>query len=401
MRTTPIAQYTQAHQFEPLLPQKKLDALRERAASLIGASNALKQTLRPQPQALVHSLVREMNAHYSNAIEGEAASPGEIRDALRDDYSNDTNTARRQRLAVAHIAAEFALERRVAPSASALSAAVVQHAHESIYMRLPPEERRTTEGHCFVPGCLRDVRVLIGEHEPPPPEALATFLARFDQVYKKAPTAEDAIIYAAAAHQRMCWIHPFADGNGRACRMQTQFALDRLTSGLWSLSRGLARHQKAYFSRLAAADEGRRSDLDGRGNLSEAALSDWCNWFIDICEEEVACMARHFERTALGPRLEALVAARLAQSQSMTPEAAAVLLHLLIDGPVSRGSVQQLTGRDEQGASALLSCLALTGLISRSDNLDHAYMAIPVDALDVLLPGLYPAAPTSTCCGQP
>ena len=42
--------------------------------------------------------------------------------------------------------------------------------------------------------------------------------------------------------------------------------------GLWTISRGLARHRKKYFLNLEVADEPRQGDLDGRGNLSEKGL---------------------------------------------------------------------------------------------------------------------------------
>jgi hypothetical protein len=42
--------------------------------------------------------------------------------------------------------------------------------------------------------------------------------------------------------------------------------------GLWTVSRGFARNRDAYLAALAGADEHRRGDLDGRGNLSNQGL---------------------------------------------------------------------------------------------------------------------------------
>ena len=41
---------------------------------------------------------------------------------------------------------------------------------------------------------------------------------------------------------------------------------------IWSVARGLARRQQDYKKALQAADEPRRGDLDGRGNLTLSGL---------------------------------------------------------------------------------------------------------------------------------
>ncbi|MEX1115291.1 MAG: Fic family protein [Akkermansiaceae bacterium] len=95
--------------------------------------------------------------------------------------------------------------------------------------------------------------------------------------------ATDRLIVVAASHHRLAWIHPFGDGNGRVARLQSQAAMVRCgldSDGLWTLSRGLARAKPAYFQHLQAADQQRANDFDGRGNLSDAALSRFCRFFL-------------------------------------------------------------------------------------------------------------------------
>lgn len=93
----------------------------------------------------------------------------------------------------------------------------------------------------------------------------------------------------AAWHQRLAWIHPFRDGNGRVARLHTHLALGHvgLANGLWSPLRGFARSQETYYALLAAADEPRAGDLDGRGNLSERALCKWMAYVLGLCIEQV------------------------------------------------------------------------------------------------------------------
>ena len=100
------------------------------------------------------------------------------------------------------------------------------------------------------------------------------------------------LVAMAAAHQRLGWIHPFVDGNGRVMRLHTHTLLSALgyTGGLWSPLRGFARTVDRYYAYLAAADEPRRGDLDGRGNLSESALVGWIDYVLDVCLDQVAFM---------------------------------------------------------------------------------------------------------------
>jgi Uncharacterized conserved protein len=230
-----LAQYTQPHQFEPLLPQKRLDELRARTRALIGQSLRLAGGAHATTIASLRELVRAMNSYYSNRIEGQSTHPLNIARALRSDFSDRPDVARLQRLALAHIEAERELERRVDAGTPPLTADFLRQAHAAVYGRLPAEDR-VLEGEVVAPGALRGRAVAVGRHEPPPAEALPAFLARFDEAYARACPLEDMLFTIAAAHQRMAWVHPFLDGNGRVCRLQTHCALWPLSAGLWSVS---------------------------------------------------------------------------------------------------------------------------------------------------------------------
>ncbi len=392
MKSTSVAQYTQTHQFEPLLPQTGLDALRERSRAVMEQSLRLSGAVHPDTIASLRELVREMNSYYSNRIEGQSTHPHNIGRALRRDFSDKPDVARLQRVALAHIEAERALESAVEGGAIALSSAFIQQAHREIYSRLDESDRLTTEGEIIQPGQWRTRQVAVGRHEPPPPDALPTFLARFDQVYARPHLFEDQLIVAAAAHQRMAWIHPFIDGNGRACRLQTHCALWPLSGGLWSVSRGLARRRDEYYERLDAADAPRQGDLDGRGNLSEKELRRWCEWFVGICEDQVSFMTRMFHLDGMKTRIQALISFRAAHDKRIRPEAALPLYHLFLAGPTTRGEFQQMTGLGERTARTLLSNLIETGLVTSTGHVAPVRFAFPLDALQLLLPELYPEA---------
>lgn len=394
MSSIPIAAYTQPHQFEPPLPQFGLDELRARSRSIVERSLRLAGSAHPSTIASLRELVRAMNSYYSNRIEGQSTHPRNIERALRQDFSAKPDIARVQRLALAHIEAERALERRVEDGANPLTRALLQEAHAALYGRLPEEDRLSPDGRSIDPGGLRAEQVSVGRHEPPPPAALAVFLDRFDQVYGRGVSLEDLLYTAAAAHQRMAWIHPFVNGNGRACRLQTHCALLPLNRGLWSASRGLARQRESYYAYLDAADAPRQGDLDGRGNLSEKALREWCAWFIDLCDDQVGFMTRMLDLDSMKARIRALITFRAAEDKAIRPEAVVPLYHLFLAGPTPRGEFQQMTGLGERTARSLLSRLIETGLVASDGHTAPVRFAFPLDALQFLLPGLYPEAAT-------
>ncbi|HNC51543.1 MAG TPA: Fic family protein [Accumulibacter sp.] len=396
MAHAPIARYTQAHQFEPLLPQSGLEDLRRRSRDVVEQSYRLSSSAHGVTIASLRELLRAMNSYYSNRIEGQSTHPRNIERALRRDFSDKPDVARMQRLALAHIEAERELESRVQAGDVPLTAAFVRKAHAALYGRLAESDRVTANNRLIVPGGLRHQQVAVGRHEPPPPEALPTFLERYDQVYGCPVTLDDLFFTVAAAHQRMAWIHPFLDGNGRASRLQTHCALFCLSGGLWSVSRGLARQRDAYYAHLDAADGPRQGDLDGRGNLSEKMLREWCAWFIGLCEDQVSFMARMLNLDNMKTRIQALVIFRAAHDKKIRHEAIVPLYHLFLAGPTSRGEFQQMTGLGERTARSLLSRLIETGLVASDGHTAPVRFAFPLDALQFILPELYPEAATSS-----
>ncbi len=118
------------------------------------------------------------------------------------------------------------------------------------------------------------------------------------------------LVAMAASHQRLGWVHPFIDGNGRVMRLHSHMLLSALgyTGGLWSPLRGFARSVDRYYALLAAADEPRRGDLDGRGNLSEAALVEWIRYVLETCLDQVQFMRRMLGVDNIDQRIAACLA---------------------------------------------------------------------------------------------
>ena len=268
MLATMVTLYDSTHQFEPLMPSEAAQQpLLAQAHDLARAALQLTGITVP---AELRRLLRGMNSYYSNRIEGQHTRPFEIEQALRKDFSANRELAAKQRLAVAHIEAETAIEARYngAEGAQRLySVDAVTDLHHELFGRLPVDDLYTSGREVIVPGQLRQRDVSVGRHVAPAFAAVPALLQRWADVCGGTRRGEAALLALAAAHHRLSWVHPFIDGNGRVMRLHTHGMLAALgyTGGLWSPLRGFARSTDRYYALLAAADEPRRGDLDGRG----------------------------------------------------------------------------------------------------------------------------------------
>jgi len=389
--------YDSPAQFEPLIPSLIPASSIERAIDIARSSSQLSAAAHPSARAAVRELVRSMNSYYSNRIEGQGTHPLNIERALHQEFSDQPAVAYLQRVALAHIEAERLLENQVTAGESALSSGFLRAAHQALYARLNESDRTTDDGHVIVPGELRQEDVEVGRHIPPTAASVPRFLERMDQVYRSGDKPREwhvLLVTIACAHHRAAWVHPFRDGNGRAIRLQSHCALWKLSEGMWSPNRGLARSVDDYYARLHNADMPRRGDLDGRGNLTTAGLVEWIDFFLDICADQVHFMGRMLELDGMKRRIEALITFRSAHDKALRPEAILPLYHVFASGPVTRREFAQLTGLQERTARSLLSRLLATGLLQSDTPLGPVRFGLPLDALQFLLPELYPEAAT-------
>ena len=148
-----------------------------------------------------------------------------------------------------------------------------------------------------------------------------------------------------ASHHRLLWIHPFLDGNGRVARLFSHAFLRDLGIGnsLWSVSRGLARRATDYKRLLMEADALRKGDLDGRGNLSEKALVDFCKFFLEICIDQIDFMAKLLNLSSLLERVSDHVNLEI-QKGNLPKGSYALLKEALITGSFERGQAAEITG---------------------------------------------------------
>lgn len=382
--------YESPHQFEPLWPSdRQLADVQPCAERIVAASLRLTAAAHETTRGALRELVRSMNSYYSNRIEGQGTHPRNIERALVNDFSPRPDIARLQRIARAHIEAEKELEAN-SGGTPALRSAFLTAAHTALYSRLDENDRTSDEGEVVIPGQLRTQNVEVGRHVPPDAAALPRFLERLDTVYGQAQGWDRLLIATACLHHRAAWVHPFLDGNGRTTRLQSHCALWTLSGGLWSPSRGLARTVADYYGYLQGADSPRRGDLDGRGNLSAAGLLEWIKYFLGVCEDQVNYMTHMLALDQVKHRIEALVTFRAAHDKSMRPQAILPLYHTFAAGPLTRAEFSQMTGLGERTARSLLSKLLRERLLVSDTPLGPVRFGLPLDALQFLLPQLYP-----------
>lgn len=383
--------YAAPHQMEPLLPPGNDAGLEAQAQELALSAAQLEGAIHGQTREAVAALVREMNCYYSNLIEGHKTLPLDIERALHRDFSQVAEVEKLQRLAKAHIDAEIFVAQKVDNGASLTDPAFICKVHEVFCEGLPESLLRLEDGSMMVPGKLRQVEVQVGRHVPPAWKSLPAFLDRFAEGYGKIPAGMDAIAPIMAAHHRLAWIHPFPDGNGRVARLITGAMLRRAgvcRGGLWSLSRGLARAKERYKAALQEADEPRRGDLDGRGNLSAAGLVGLCRFMTEAATDQVRYMSEMLDLTRLKARVEHYFTIVRTDLRS---EAAHLLSHAVGFGELARGDAGRVAGLSERVARDLVGQLQDEGFLVSESSRAPLRAGFPVKARDAFFPKLYPA----------
>ncbi|KVH33134.1 Fic family protein [Burkholderia cepacia] len=389
--------------FEPLFPEDRvLDPLLEQAAELVDSSQrllAVRDT--PLATALVPQL-RAMNSYYTNKIEGQHTTPAKIEAALHRDYSTDIVERRKQRFAVAHIATETALEEewRALPVAALFEPARIAAIHDRFFSCLRDDERLTGDGDIVVPGEFRRSDVTVGRHLAPEPEMIEPLLQAWATRYARIRAREYQLIGIACSHHRLAWVHPFMDGNGRVARLHSHLGLRAadLTHGLWSPLRGLAREHEEYYARLSEADQTRRNDLDGRGNLSQEGLVRFARFFLDCCQDQVGFMVHMTQFDGVTGRLLDLLRFLEAnpwkirsEKSVIKAEAAALAMEFVaLRRTVTRAEFAQMLGVSDVLARRIVRSLLDCGLLTSPSHRGELSFGLPLSSLRFLFPRLWP-----------
>ena len=390
--------FTDPASMEPMLPEESNRELEDIAFDLTSKANSLAGKLHPIVASAIGNLVRSMNCYYSNLIEGHDTHPRDIDRALNRNLSNQPKKRALQLEAVAHIEVQKAIDEGRDNPSDPLTTVYALWLHREFCARLPDEmlwvEDPNTHRRIRVrPGELRDGEVEVGRHLPPAAAALPRFLTRFEEAYNPQNLSKvRQVIAVAASHHRFAWIHPFFDGNGRVVRLMSHSKLKRMGIGssLWSVARGLARNLNRYKALLMAADEPRRSDLDGRGALSQAALVEFCQFFLETCVDQVEYMRSILEPSELLPRMELFVEEEV-RAGRLPKGTFPLLREALLTGEFERGKADSISGYAERMARTVVSKLVERGLLVSASPKGALRLGFPLSIVERWFPSLYPA----------
>lgn len=384
----------------------QLPSYSEKLADLISAVTATATTLgarlHPMTAASLADLVRVMNCYYSNLIEGHDTRPRDIERALFDQLETEPERRNLQLEARAHIRVQRAIDELHARGmlGDPAKAGFIRWVHEQFYADAPAELltiARAKGSYRMQPGVFRHEPQhdnVVGRHVPPSSAVVPAFMDYFEQRFRLAPLGAAARIAAIAiAHHRLNYIHPFPDGNGRVSRLVAH-AMTLLSGigahGLWSISRGLARglsERGEYKRMMDLADSPRKNDLDGRGNLSLAALEEFVTWFCRVALDQLTFMSQLFDLNTLSSRLDTYVTRDL----GLSPNAVHLVHALLQRGEMPRGDAGPVTSMPERTARQLLSRLTDAGLVASSTPKGPVSLRFNTTSAETLFPRLFPA----------
>jgi Fic family protein len=397
---TSIETYKDPSAMTPLFSASMAGELNELALELIRVSSKLSGILNPYARAAMAKLVEPMNSYYSNLIEGHFTHPLEIEKAIKNDYSKDKDMRLLQLEGIAHIRVNKLLKVRLKNGVDVVSKDFICWIHEEFYNELP-EDLRVIKGenggiYQLIPGKFRENEVLVGQHTAPSAARLDSFIELFIDSYNPNRISDPIkrIVAIAASHHRLAWIHPFLDGNGRMLRLFSEafFIRENLhADGIWSISRGLAVFKEEYYTKLNNADQTRFNDYDGRGNLSDKMLGEFCVFFLTTAVDQVNFMTKLFEVDDITDRVNVYVDLMVAR-KLLKNESRFVLIEALLRGKIIKGDMERITGRSENNARAILKGLIDVGLlVPESDNVRAPLLInFPIKAAPFLFPRLFP-----------
>ena len=384
---------------EPIWPSPGFPAsILRMAETLSFRAGKLTGLLHENTAVRIGGLMRITNSYYSNLIEGQFTEPATLSARVP-----RRNSKELRELAESHIGVQALLERAVrrsqsieAPWGVFFAPELVSVIHRRLFAGARDDDLRLSDGRLLVPGQLRDTaqrNVLVGDHAAPAWESAAPMLTRLQQVYGGQPDLTSRILSALAYHHRLAFVHPFEDGNGRVVRMITHLQLMRLglASPLWSLSRGVARKQDEYYGRLRAADQPRRGDLDGRGQLTQGGLFEFVEFMLQVCIDQMEYVEHAMDLISLRQRLERVIGLERRFIESGVKQEMAKAIHILLtQGEVARADFKIFSGLHDRVASDQLKKLIDLGVVEAPSAKSRSiFPGLPVWFAQLIFPDIH------------
>jgi Fic family protein len=392
-------------QMAPVMPEDGF--LEDRVVELVKHCGRLSKAVHSVTRAQVVDLIRSLNSHYSNRIEGHDTHLRDIKEAMEKDFSNEPIKKEKQQLALAHIEVQALMEEKIksGETSPVTSPDFLCWLHREFYERLPESMRwvenpDTGERKEVIPGKLRekpDEIVGARQHRGVNHQTVRSFMERFHEVYNPSGlTSVKAILAFAASHHRLLWIHPFLDGNGRVTRLFSHAYAMKVgidAGGLWSISRGFARYIDDYQQALFEADRERQHDTDGRGHLSQLGLNSFCEFMLEVSIDQVEFMENILDLENLDKRIRGFAkkaADGLApEIDAIHPETGRLLTELMYRGEIARGEVSEFFSVGDRQVRKIVKSLEENELVSSETPRGPVRLSFPEAVVRDYFPDLY------------
>jgi Fic family protein len=161
------------------------------------------------------------------------------------------------------------------------------------------------------------------------------------------------------------------------------------TGAVWSVARGLARNVEAYKRHLAACDQTRRNDLDGRGNLSDEALAEFADFFLRTCIDQVTFMESLMQPERLRARILTWAEEEI-RLGDLPPKSGNILEAVLYRGELPRSDAAAYVGTGERQARRAVSALLAKGVLTSKSPRAPLRLVFPATLASRWMPGLFP-----------
>lgn len=390
-------------QVEPLLPDYTSPVLQEKAEEIIALSGRFKNALHELTFKSVLELIVPMNIYYTNLIENIDTNPIDIHNAIVNSQQMTDNPFR-NRISDSEILIN--LERQLLEAIifeeetkEYWSFSFIKNLHKQFFEKIPTEKRFVLsvkeEPIQIEPGEYREMGAKIQRHIAPNPEDISSLMLHFQNIYDtgRFHSIAQRLMNIAAQHHRLLFIHPFMDGNGRTARLQTDVALfsEDLSNGLWMPSRGFARKLDVYREKLSQADQSKLNASDGKGALSQAKLNEFCEFFFDVCIDQMEFMSEKLKVSTLQENYESML--QYFVSRKAFPEEAILpLMHAFEFGKIKKHEFHRLYGKSDKPSKELGRKLVSLGFLKedKKDVKKPYEIALPIHAALFLFPEMYP-----------
>ena len=162
---------------------------------------------------------------------------------------------------------------------------------------------------------------------------------------------------------------------------------------LWGYGHFLAvwrADDKRTYKSLSDADSERRNDLDGRGNLSDRALGEFCLFFLRTALDQIEFMGGLLQLPNLSTRIERYLGFDVLNLTTRERERLSRLLKAaLVEGEIERGRVKDIVGLRGTAARQIIRLAMREGLLDSPTEKGPLSLVFSAKTLDSYFPQLF------------